>query len=125
MYTWIYNQSNMYISARCIGIVVFIFSAAWIVFTVPVEMYLNGMSNTYGCNIVRSVQTRHITSTCVLIFVGQTGYAVLALILFFICILMCRGDLMCDIMTEKDRYGYAVVSTEPTPETSPRGRQAA
>ena len=114
----------MYISARCIGIVIFLFSAAWIVFTVPVEMFLNSMSNTNGCDIAHSVQVRHITSTCVWIFVGQVGYAVLAITLFFICILICRGDLMCDIMTEKDRYGYAVVSTDPTPETSPRGKSA-
>jgi len=114
----------MYISARCIGIVIFLFSAAWIVFTVPVEMYLNTMSSTSGCNIVRSVQVRHITTTCALVFAGQVGYAVLALTLFFICVLICRGDLMCDIMTEKDRYGYAVLSTDPTPETSPRGKSA-
>lgn len=111
---------NMYISARCIGIVVFIFSTAWVAMSVPVEMALNTMAEDNECSIIHSIQTKYITITCVWIFVGQAGYAILALVLFFICILISRGDLMCDIMTEKDRYGYAVLSTDPTPETSPR-----
>lgn len=110
----------MYISARCIGIAVFTFSSLWIILAIPVEVTLDNLSNSNGCDIVHSFEVQRITSTCVWIFSGQVGYGLVALVLFFICILIGRGDLMCDVMTERDRYGYAVMSGDPTPQTSPR-----